>query len=207
MARLFRLNRTTLPVPAAGVKVIKADEYASLLEATEIVRAAEARAAEILAQAEAAYKKRYDEGYADGVEAGRLEHAEKTMETVLASVEFIENIESTVVSVVSKSVRKIVGELDEDERIRRIVATALSHVRGEQKVVVRVSPQDEPAVSAALANFSSGVAASSAFLNVVADPRLKPGGCMLESPMGVIDASLETQLKALEAAFSAKIRQ
>ena len=202
MDAVFRLKSTTLPVPAPGTKVIKQAEYAELVRASEIIRAAEARAAEIVAKAEADYKARYEAGYADGVEAGRMEHAEKVMETVLASVEFIENIESTVVSVVNQSVRKIVGDLDEDERIRRIVSTALAHVRGEQKVVVRVAPADEPTVSASLAAMTS-----SAFLNVVADPRLSRGSCILESNLGVIDASLETQLKALEHAFSAKIRQ
>ena len=120
------------------------------------------------------------------------------METVLASVEFIEGIENTVVNVVSQSIRKIIGEMDDEERIRRIVGTALSYVRGQQ----RVSPQDEPAVSKSLAAMTSG-----AYLNVVADPRLAPSSCILESDLGVIDASLETQLKALEHAFASKIRQ
>ena len=75
-------------------------------------------------------------------------------------------------------------------------------MRGEQKVTVRVSPADEPAVSKALAAMTSG-----SYLNVVADPRLKRDSCILESDLGVIDASLETQLKALERAFSAKIRK
>ena len=48
---------------------------------------------------------------------------------------------------------------------------------------------------------------SGSYLNVVADPRLKRDSCILESDLGVIDASLGTQLKALERAFSAKIRK
>lgn len=202
MAALFQLKNPSLPAPAPGTKVVKAAEYAEFCEADRIIEAALERARAIEAKAEAEYEARREAGYADGVEQGRMAHAEKMMETVLASVEFIEKIESTVVDVVTQSVRKIVGDLDEDERIRRIVATALAHVRGEQKVVVRVAPSDEPAVSAALAAMTSG-----AYLNVVADPRLKPSSCILESNLGVIDASLETQLKALEHAFTAKIKQ
>ena len=117
-------------------------------------------------------------------------------------MEFIESSENTVVSVVNQSVRKIIGELDEETRIRKIVGTALNTVRGQQKVTVRVSPVDEPAVSKSLAAMTSG-----AFLNVVADTRLGAGSCILESELGVVDASLETQLKALEHAFNAKIHQ
>lgn len=205
MAALIRLtskDRTDLPMPQAGTKILRAKEHARLLEAADIIEAVRERAREIEAQAEETYRRRYDEGYADGLEAGRMENAEKMMETVLASVEFIEGIENTVVDVVNRSIRKVIGDIDAEERVRRIVGTALAHVRGEQKVTVRVSPADESAVSKALAAMTSG-----SYLNVVADPRLKRDSCILESDLGVIDASLETQLKALERAFSAKIRK
>lgn len=147
MAAIFQLNKSNLPQPSAGTKVLKAAEAAELKAAAEIISAAEQRAEKILDDAQKAYQTRYEQGYADGVEAGKLENAEKVMETVLASVEFIEGIENTVVNVVSQSIRKIIGEMDDEERIRRIVGTALSYVRGQQRVTVRVSPQDEPAVS------------------------------------------------------------
>ena len=187
------------PSVAPGVKVVKRDERAKLLEAAEIIEAAKARAAEIERKAEEAYKARYEAGYADGLEAGRLENMEKVMETAMASVEFIEG---TVVDVVMQSVRKILGEMNREDRIRAIVKTALANVRGQQKVTVRVAPSDEPVVSEALAAQTAG-----SFLTVVADARLEPDSCILESDLGVINASLSTQLKALEHAFSAKIRQ
>ena len=185
MSKPLQMNRPE-PSVAPGVKVVKRDERAKLLEAAEIIEAAKARAAEIERKAEEAYKARYEAGYADGLEAGRLENMEKVMETAMASVEFIEGIEGTVVDVVMQSVRKILGEMNREDRIRAIVKTALANVRGQQKVTVRVAPSDEP---------------------VVADARLEPDSCILESDLGVINASLSTQLKALEHAFSAKIRQ
>lgn len=202
MEALFRLKREQYPEPVEGTRVIKADEFEQLCRAREIVEQAQRRAQEILRQAEEVYKQRYESGYADGVEFGKMQHAEKVMETVLASVEFIENIENTVVSVVNQAVRKIIGEIDDEERMRRIVGTALNNVRGQQKVTVRVSPKDEPAVSKALAAMTGGT-----YLTVVADARLTPQSCILESDLGVIDASLQTQLAALEHAFTAKIRQ
>lgn len=200
MERIFRLTKAELPAPAPGERVLKARDCAELYEADRIVEAAQARAREILEEAERAYQKRYEEGYAEGLEAGKLENAQKVMETVLASVEFIEHIESTVVSVVTQSIRKIVGEMEDEKRIVGIVQTALNNVRGEQKVTVRVSPKDEPAVNRALAAMTAG-----SYLVVVADPRLSPDSCILESDLGVIDASLSTQLKALENAFHNKI--
>ena len=200
MPALFQLNRSNSPKPSAGTRILKANEYADLIEASRIIEAAQKRAEEIRSEAEEEYKRRFEAGYVEGIEAGRMEHAEKVMETVLASVEFIEKIENTVVTVVTESVRKIIGEMSDEERIRRIVSTALTHVRGEQKVIVRVSPQDEAYVTKALSAMTSGT-----YLTVVADPRLKKDSCILESNLGVIDASLDTQMKALEHAFASKI--
>lgn len=201
MGELFRLSNP-LPTVAAGTKVLREEELAELRAATELLQSARERAERIREEAEQAYRERYEAGYRDGIEAGKMEHAEKMMETVLASVEFIEKIEGTVVDVVNQSIRKIVGEMDDEERIQKLVRTALNTVRGQQQVTVRVSPADEPAVSESLAAMTS-----SSYVRVLPDVRLAQGGCVLESELGVVDATLETQLKALENAFSAKIRR
>lgn len=204
MGTLFRLGRDAV-TPAAGTRVLKASEASLLLEAGALLDAARERAAEMDREAQAAYERRREEGYRDGREEGRLEHAEKVLETVLSSVEYIEGIESTLVRVVSEAIRKVIGEVDENERIVRIVRNALTTVRNQQRVLIRVAPADEKPVREALAAMLTAVPGSTSFVDVVADARLERGACLLESELGVVDASLETQLKALENAFRAKI--
>lgn len=201
MDAVFQLKEKAVPAPAAGTKVLKAAQVAELHESGELLAAAREEAERIRAKAEEDYRVRYDEGYNDGLEAGKMENAEKMMETVMASVEFIETIENTVVDVVNQSIRKIVGEMDDKDRIVRIVHTALHNVRGQQKVTVRVAPADEPVLTEALAAMTQA-----SYLTVVADARLEKGSCILESSLGVVDASLSTQLAALEHAFTSKIR-
>lgn len=201
MGTLFRLN-SDYPTPEAGTKIVKAEEQAALLEASELIQAAQRQADRIREDAQRAYEERYRQGYEDGVEAGKMENAMKMMETVVASVEFIENIEKTVVSVVNQSVKKIIDSFDDEERIKGIVNTALNHVRGQQKVTVRVHPKDEPVIAKMLTLQTIG-----SYITVIADAHLQPDSCILESELGVIDASLKTQLTTLEAAFSAKIKQ
>lgn len=204
MGTLFRLSRDVV-TPEAGTRVLKASEASLLLEAGALLDAARERAAEMEREAQAAYKRRREEGYRDGQEEGRLEHAEKVLETVLSSVEYIEGIESTLVRVVTEAIRKVIGEVDENERIVRIVRNALTTVRNQQRVLIRVAPGDEKAVREALAAMLAAVPGSTSFVDVVADARLERGACLLESELGVVDASLETQLKAFENAFRAKI--
>ena len=198
MGTLFRLTGDSV-CPSAGTRVLKAADAAALLDA------ARERVADMERKAREAYEQRREEGYRDGQEEGRLEHAEKVLETVLSSVEYIEGIEATLVNVVTAAVRKVIGEIDENERIVRIVRNALVTVRNQQRVTIRVAPADEKAVSTALASMLASVPGSASFLDVVPDARLERGACLLESELGVVDASLETQLKALEGALRSKI--
>jgi type III secretion protein N (ATPase) len=147
---MFRLTKDTV-LPPAGLRVLKAEDAASLHSAQGIIDAARERADSIVREAEAVYERQRQQGYEDGRTEGKLEHAEKMLETVMSSVEFIEGIESTLVNIVGQAIRKIVGELDDADRIVRIVRTALVNVRNQQHVTVRVAPADAAAVEKALA--------------------------------------------------------
>lgn len=204
MGTLFRLTADTV-LPPAGARVIKAAEVARLLEANEVLEAARERAAAIVREAETAFEQRKAEGYAQGLEEGRAEHAEKLMETAMASVAFIEGMERTLVDVIGEALRKVMGDMDAEERIVRIVRNALNGIRGQQSVTLRVAPDDEPAVRRDLAALLDASGRDNGFLRLVADPRLQRGGCLLESELGVVDAGVETQLRALENLLKAQI--
>lgn len=206
MGTLFRLTGDALS-PASGSRVIRARDYSALLEGNALLEAARERAAAMEARAALDAEARREEGYRDGVMEGRMEQAEKMMETALQAVEYIEGMEETLVRVVGAAVRKIIGELDDDDRIVRIVRAALVTVRSQQRVLIRVAPSDEPAVREALAAMLRSAPGGVSFLDVSADPRMSPGDCILESELGVVDAGLETQLGALERALSSRIRQ
>ena len=206
MGTVFRMTGDAV-VPAPGVRILRAEEYSRLIEARNLLAAARERAAAIRAEAEEAYEARKREGYEDGVMEGRMEQAEKMMETAMQAVEYIENIEETLVKVVGSAVRKIIGELDDRERIVRVVRAALVSVRSQQKVLIRVCPADEAAVREALAAMIASAPGGVSFLDVSADPLMKRGDCILESELGVVDAGLETQLKAIENALAGKIKE
>ncbi len=190
--------------PAPGTRILRAEAYASLLQAQSVLDDARAEAEAIRKRADDAYQERKKQGYEDGVLEGQMQQAEKMLETSMQAVEYLEGLERQIVEVVTTAVRKIVGDLDDKERIVRVVRTALDQVRGRQRVLVRVCPEEEPHVREALAPMLVS-ASVSAGIELIADQRMKPGSCMLESEMGVVDASLEVQLKAIENALTARI--
>jgi len=206
MGTVFRLTGDSV-IPAAGARLIRAADYARLVEARDLLAAAHERADAIRVEAEAAYEERKREGYEDGLMEGRMEQAEKMMETAMQAVEYLEHIEESLVGVVMSALRKIIGELDDRERIVRVVRSALVSVRSQQRVLIRVCPSDEPAVREALAAMISSAPGGVSFLDVSADPRMKPGDCILESELGVVDAGLETQIRAIENALAGRIKE
>ena len=204
MGSLFRLTADTV-LPPAGTRILKAAEAARLVEANALLEQARERAAALVHEAECAFARRREEGYAQGLEEGRAEHAEKLMETAMASVAFIEGMERTLVDVIGEALRKIVGEMDAEERIVLVVRNALNGLRGQQAVTLRVALDDEPAVRRDLAALLDASGRDNGFLRLLADPRVQRGGCLLESELGVVDAGIETQLLALERALKAQI--
>ena len=101
-----------------------------------------------------------------------------------------------------KMAEKIVGRAVElDPSIMGEIAgqaLAASHVR-VGAVVLRVHPDDLAAVEHTRAQWLQRIA-STAIVRVVADASVGRDGCVVETPVGRLDARLQTQLDALERA-------
>ena len=138
-------------------------------------------------------------------EEGKSEYTFKIMDMVLSQVDSLESLEKQLVEVVTKSVNKIIGDLDEKDRIVRVVRKGLSAVRGEKRIVVRVSTHDEPIVREDLKAYLLSDDGRSGYIEVIGDVNLKKGDCILETQMGVVEASLDTQLKILSESLSARV--
>ncbi|MDR2441950.1 MAG: HrpE/YscL family type III secretion apparatus protein [Deltaproteobacteria bacterium] len=201
MASLFLLNGQA-PTIAPGVKLIKAPEASAFLSALELSAKMEAMKIESAKRAEEAYETRRNEGYQEGLATGLDEYTMKIMDTVISSVEYLEKLESDLAKIVEEAVRKIIGDLPPDQVAAGLVRKALTTMRDDRRVLVKVSPQDEPAVRQALL----GASGSTSFLDVRSDGRLQHGQCVLESDLGVVEASLETQLKNLSVALSTRVK-
>jgi flagellar assembly protein FliH len=101
---------------------------------------------------------------------------------------------------------RIVGcavELDES-LMRKIAAQALAAVKpSKEAVTLRVHPDDLAALEAARRQWLGELAAQ-ADVRLVADDGVGRYGCVVETAVGWLDARLQTQLDALEAALRAK---
>jgi flagellar biosynthesis/type III secretory pathway protein FliH len=88
------------------------------------------------------------------------------------------------------------------EVMGEIVAQALAASRARAgAVVVRVHPEDLAAVEKERPRWAARLSAA-ADVRVAADPAVGRHGCVVETPVGRLDARLGAQLDALERAIS-----
>ena len=186
------------PDPAA--KVLRADDHAAYIQAQALLDAAQAGAQAIMDGASEAFEAERKRGYADGREEALIDQAEKMIETVSRTVEYFAGVENEMVDLVMAAVRKVVDGFDDREKIMVVVRNALAVVRNQKQMTLRLNPAEVETVRAQI-NGLLAAYPGVGYLDIVADGRLSRGACILESEIGMVEASLEGQIQALRGAF------
>ena len=179
-------------------RLVKASEIATVRTADEIIAAAEADAARIREEAKVAYEDERKRGYEKGLSDGKMEIAMQKLDLVDTSVAFMESVEQKMSDVVMKALKSFVVEVGDKELVVQIVRKTLNAViRTQRQVVLKVAPEMVETVRARIAELKIAYPTVDTF-DVVEDPRLKGAACVLETEAGVADASVDTQLAAIE---------
>ena len=186
-------------------RVIKAADVATVRSAAEIVAAAEAQAAQIREDAKAAYEEERKKGYDKGIADGKTEIAMQKLDLVDSSVAFMENVEEKMAEIVMKALKTCVTEIGDREMVLQIVRKTMNAViRTQKHVTLKVAADMVETVRARVSELTTVFPTVETF-DVVEDPRLKGAACVLETEAGVADASVETQLAAIERSLKKHI--
>ena len=179
-------------------RVVKATDVATVRSATEIISAAEAEAARIREEAKAAFEAEKQRGYEKGISDGKMEIAMQKLDQVDSSVAFMQGVEEKMAEVVMKALKTCVVEIGDREMVVQIVRKTMAAViRTQRTVTLKVAPELVETVRARVSELTTTFPTNETFY-VVEDPRLKGAACVLETEAGVADASVETQLAAIE---------
>jgi type III secretion protein L len=185
-------------VPVSG-KIIKKELFEASQEARCIVGAARREAEQLVAKAEQERTASVESGLQIGYEEG----LKRWNEILAGAWQARENLktewEQSLLHLAVRVAEKIVGEqlrLHPDT-IVPIVREALKSLGQERQLTLLIHPDHRETVQANLDRLQALVG-SSRQIHLVVDPGMTPGGCVVESELGVIDAKLETQLKCLE---------
>lgn len=192
---------------APGNKIVPAHDFSVLLEAQEILERVKQDTEKYRLQVakeseqikENAYKAGYEEGYKAWAE--QLVNLESEIKSVH------ENLQQMVMPVALKAAKKIVGrELELSENtIVDIVASNLKAVAQHKRVTIYVNRKDWEIVEKnklRLKELFENVES----LSVRARDDVEPGGCIIETEVGIINAQLEHRWRVLEKAFEKMIQ-
>ena len=186
---------------APGTTVVPREDWLLWCAAADAVQAARDEAAQITADARQAYEAERQRGHAEGLQQAQLEQAERLIEQVSRTVDWFGRVEERMVDLVMQAVQRVIADFGDRDRVVAVVKGALAVVRNQKQVTLRVAPAQVDAVHAAqnelLAAFP-GVG----YLDVVPDARLAADACILETEIGVVEASIQGQLQALRQAFA-----
>ncbi len=157
-----------------------------------------------------AYEKGFAQGQKDGELIGRKKY--ETLANRLAEIlknlekdlsEHILALEPQLLALVKLMVEKLVlKEVDTDAQpIKASLREALKHVVEQTQVKIHLHPDDTEFLDEILAELREEFSKIKDF-EIVPNPNLKRGGCLLETDFGLVDATLERRwqeiLKRLE---------
>ena len=186
-------------------RVVKATDVATVRSAVEVITDAEAEAARIREAAKAAFEAEKQRGYEKGISDGKMEIAMQKLDQVDSSVAFMEGVEEKMAEVVMKALKTCVVEIGDREMVVQIVRKTMAAViRTQRTVTLKVAPELVETVRARVSELTTTFPTIETF-DVVEDPRLKGAACILETEAGVADASVETQLAAIEKSLKKHI--
>ena len=195
-------------------------------EAQSIKRTAQDEAEKIIAEArqkakdleeasriafEAGRKEAEEKGRLAGRETGYAEgRAEVTrlierMQTVLERaqdkrVEILSETEQEIIDLVLLISRKVIKVISENQRnvVVSNVVQALRKVKGRGNIIIRVNMSDVKLTTEHMKDFIQLLEGAKS-IQVAEDSSVDPGGCIIETDFGEIDARIASQLAELEA--------
>ncbi len=187
---------------APQTKIIPKDEVAKILEGNQVLEAIKADAEQFRLQVVKEAEKIKEEAQAEGYEEGFKNWAEHVakLEQEIANVR--SEMEKLIIPVALKAAKKIVGrEIELSEAvIVDIVANSLKAVSTHKKITVYVNKKDVEILEKNKQQLRDLFENLEAFsINERSD--IQPGGCVIETEGGIINAQLDNLWRTLERAF------
>ena len=200
--KFFSLINDTQVHLAAGKKIIPAEEIAELKQASEILERVKHEEIELkkksLEEAEILKQNYAKEGFEEGL--NKFNAAIVELDKKIEKIE--KDFQEQILPIALKAAKKILGEelrLHPD-RIVDIVIQALKPVIQQHKIKIYANKEEIEILEKEKGRILE-LLEKNQVLTLEAREDVEKGGCLIETESGMINAQLENQWRALEAAF------
>ena len=194
--------------PAAEEKVIPAEDFSTLMEASELLLKAKEDVAhykrEVEKQCEHLKEEAKKEGFNEGLTQfnEHLIHFDKQLRLIRLE------LQKQILPLVLKAAKKVVGEQLSlhPETIVEIVLQTLAPATQNHRFTIYVNKADKEILEAEKPKIKN-ILENIQTLTIQERSDVDPGGCVIETESGIINATIENQWRALEAAFEKYTKQ
>lgn len=187
---------------APETKVIPSESIAKLIDAQEVMeevkKDAELYKKEVVSEIEQfkaqAQKEGYEQGYSEWIE--KISALEEEIKKVRRDTQAV------IVPIALKAAKKIVGrEIEASEKtVVDIIANSLKAVAQHKKIRIYVNPKEFDILEENRDKIKH-IFENLEALSILPQDDVDPGGCIIETEGGIINAQLENQWMILENAF------
>ncbi len=151
-------------------------------------------------------KSAFEEGYRLG-----LEKAQADLEKFRTELSHFMNARKDVFEYIAPDILEISvdiaktiikKELDSDPQvlINTIIDVLRTVSKNESKITIRVRPQAVQYIKDTIPNITYQYGIDSK-INIISDPAIEEGGCVLQTNNGIVDASIDTQIEIIKKSF------
>jgi type III secretion protein L len=179
---------------------------AARAEARALLEQARQEAADLMATARADAERARREAYDAGRRQAALEWHEQQTGSMIDKAQMLRNMHEKLATIVTAAVERIVHTEQREGLYQRALRSVQGLARGASTLALRVNAGDYEHARAAIESLAA-LQAQGLHIEVSVDPALPPGGCVFESEVGILDASLQTQLEGLRAAMDRAVRK
>ncbi|MBI3582285.1 MAG: hypothetical protein HY098_09485 [Nitrospinae bacterium] len=164
-----------------------------------------------------AFQDAFDKGLKEGRDEGRSEYAAEASSLIRALKEGVQKLAGSRDEFYSKSEKEmidliilvasdiLVKEIREDKNIiAGVIRKALAELHSKQSVVVRMNKRDVDSASSMRETFLNELE-NLENLEFVVDNSVTPGGCLIKTNIGMLDATVERRLEEILRTFKERL--
>lgn len=183
-------------------KIIKAEDYSLLLQASEVLDKAKEEAQKFQEETEENCKKLREEAQKEGFDLGLSQFNEQILKLDQNLKKLRHDVQQAILPLALTAAKKIVGAQLKlhPETIVDIILQALQSVTQNRRIVIYVNKADKDILETNKPKIKEIFEQIDSF-SIQERADVSPGGCIIETETGIINASIENQWRALETAF------
>ncbi|MBK4733237.1 HrpE/YscL family type III secretion apparatus protein [Noviherbaspirillum pedocola] len=200
MAFLFRSIQDS-PLPEIRDKIIKAEDFWAYRHASEILEESLCKQEDLIREGEAAYVRARERGYEAGLEAARAEQSREMMTSIHQKVAYLNSVERQLSGIVMSAICRIINDFSDKDKVLAVVRLAVAEVRNQKQILLKVNPEVVSQLQDELIRIQE-LYPMVAHIEVVPQGDLATDSCIVETEIGVVQASITSQLRALHQSLT-----